>query len=236
MRLDKFLADAGIGSRSQLRGLIRGGRVAVNGTVCKSADAKVVETDRITLDGEVVAYEKFVTVMINKPEGYLSATADERGDKIVTELLDERLQRMNLKPAGRLDKDSTGLLVLTNNGALIHSVISPTRHVLKRYEVTLASPLPADAGVRFAEGITLEDGYRCLPGQLVYEPGALRAVICIREGKFHQVKRMVAALGSTVLTLHRAKIGALSLDETLQPGEYRRLTDAEIALLLFSEQ
>ena len=86
------------------------------------------------------------------------------------------------------------------------------------------------------EGITLEDGYRCLPGQLVYEPGALRAVICIREGKFHQVKRMVAALGSTVLTLHRAKIGALSLDETLQPGEYRRLTDAEIALLLFSEQ
>ena len=169
-----------------------------------------------------------------KTEGYLSATADERGDKFVTELLDARLQRMDLKPAGRLDKDSTGLLVLTNDGNLIHSVISPTRHVHKRYEVTLSAPLPADAHAQIAQGITLEDGYRCLPGRLEYETGALAAVVEIREGKFHQVKRMMAALGSTVLTLHRVKIGALVLDETLKLGEYRRLTDAEIELLLFS--
>lgn len=235
MRLDKFLADAGIGSRKELRDLIRAGRVAVNGAVCKQADAKVSETDRILLDGESVAYEKFVTVMMNKPAGFLSATADERGDRIVTELLDERLQRMDLKPAGRLDKDSTGLLVLTNDGALLHSVISPARHVLKRYEVTLSAPLPSDAAARVADGLTLEDGYRCLPGNLEYEAGTLSAVVCIREGKFHQVKRMIAALGSSVLTLHRVRIGALELDNTLALGAYRRLTEAEISQLLFSE-
>ena len=233
MRLDKYLADAGIGSRSELRGLIRAGRVAVNRAVCCSPEAKVSECDCVVVDGVTVAYQRFVTVMMNKPAGYLSATRDERGDKTVLDLLDGRLRRLDLKPAGRLDKDATGLLVLTNDGALIHSVISPSRHVEKRYEVTLSAPLPENAAAVFAEGVLLSDGYRCLPARLFYAEGAVRAAVTIREGKFHQVKRMFAALGSTVLTLKRTEIGALQLDPALAEGEYRPLSAAEIKSLTF---
>ena len=233
LRLDKYLADAGVGSRSELRGLIRAGRVAVNGAVCCSPEAKVSESDRVAVDGAPVVYQRFVTVMMNKPEGYLSATKDERGDRTVIDLLDERLRRLDLKPAGRLDKDATGLLVLTNDGALIHSVISPSRHVEKRYEVTLSAPLPENAAAVFAEGVLLGDGYRCLPARLFYAEGAVRAAVAIREGKFHQVKRMFAARGSTVLTLKRTEIGALQLDPALAEGEYRPLSAAEIKSLTF---
>ncbi len=233
LRLDKYLADAGVGSRSELRGLIRAGRVAVNGAVCCSPEAKVSESDRVAVDGAPVVYQRFVTVMMNKPAGYLSATKDERGDRTVIDLLDERLRRLDLKPAGRLDKDATGLLVLTNDGALIHSVISPSRHVEKRYEVTLSAPLPENVAAVFEEGIVLGDGYRCLPARLFYTEGAVRAAVAIREGKFHQVKRMFAALGSTVLTLKRTEIGALQLDPALAEGAYRPLSAAEIKSLTF---
>ena len=230
-RLDKFLSDAGIGSRRELRELIRAGRVLWNGAVCRAPETKVSDTDLVTVDGKPVVYQRFVTVMLHKPAGYLSATMDERGDRVVTELLDERLRRMDLKPAGRLDKDATGLLILTNDGDLIHSVISPNRHVMKRYEVTLSDPLPEDAKERFLAGIRLEDGYVCLPARLEYEPGARSAVVRIHEGKFHQVKRMFAALGSTVLTLHRTDVGGVTLDPTLAAGEYRPLTAEEAAAL-----
>lgn len=230
-RLDKFLSDAGIGSRKDLRELIRAGRVLLNGKVCRAPETKVNDTDSVTVDGEPILYQKSVTVMLHKPAGYLSATMDEHGDKVVTELLDARLQRMDLKPAGRLDKDATGLLILTNDGDLIHSVISPNRHVMKRYEVTLSAPLPGDAAERFRAGIRLEDGYLCLPAVLEYEDGARSAVVRIHEGKFHQVKRMFAALGSMVLTLHRTDVGGVTLDPTLGAGEYRRLTAAEMTAL-----
>ena len=187
LRLDKYLSDAGIGSRSELRGLIRAGRVSVNDAVCRSPEAKVSETDRVAVDGAAVAYQRFVTVMMHKPAGYLSATKDERGDRTVLDLLDERLQRLELKPAGRLDKDATGLLILTNDGALIHSVISPSRHVEKRYEVTLSAPLPENAAETFAAGVVLGDGYRCLPARLFYSDGETRAAVAVHEGKFLQV-------------------------------------------------
>jgi 16S rRNA pseudouridine516 synthase len=168
----------------------------------------------------------FVTVMMNKPAGVLSATEDGR-DKTAADLLSGRYAFMDLKPAGRLDKDAVGLLLMTNDGALIHGIISPNRHVPKRYFVELDRPLPEGAAESFAAGVVLEDGYRCLGAELIYEPGETRAETVVYEGKFHQVKRMFSVLGSRVRYLKRVSVGPLVLDGDLPEGGYRELTEGE---------
>lgn len=228
LRLDRYLADLGLGTRSELKAAIRRGRASVDGRVCRSPEEKIDETAaEVCFCGEKLVYKRFVLVMMNKPAGVLSATEDARGDRTAADLLTGRYRLLDLKPAGRLDKDATGLLLLTNNGELIHRVISPASHVEKRYYARLSEPLPPDAAERIARGLPIDEGYVCLPARLEYADGALEAFLTISEGKFHQVKRMFAALGSSVTSLHRLSIGPILLDQTLSGGEFRELTEQE---------
>ncbi len=227
LRLDKFLADMGFGTRSELRALIRAGRVYVNGRVCTRPEEKTDTAAEVTVDGERIVYRPYTVVMLAKPAGVLSATEDGRGAKTAADLMTGRYANMALKPAGRLDKDATGLLIMTNDGALIHGIITPNRQVEKQYYVTLSCPLPSDAAERFAGGLTLEDGFVCREAWLLYQPGALEARAIVTEGKFHQVKRMFAAVGSTVLTLRRERVAQLWLDPDLEDGMFRELTAEE---------
>jgi len=230
-RLDKILSHMGTGSRKEVRELVKRGLVTVDGVRARSADEKAdPERCDIRVDGRSINYRRHFYVMMHKPAGYLSATTDERLPTVL-DLLDPFLQSRGLSPAGRLDRDATGLLLLTDDGAAAHALISPVRHVVKRYLVTYEGTLCPDAQTQFSRGITLDDGYLCLPARLLCT-GQGQAEVFLREGKFHQVKRMIAACGGTVTALHRASIGPISLDPALAPGEYRYLNDEEqIALL-----
>ena len=269
MRLDRFLAEMGCGTRSQIRDAAKNGRIRVNGAVEKSPDRKIdPETDAVSLDDRAVAYARYEYYMLNKPAGVVSATED-RVHTTAVDLIGGRL-RDDLFPVGRLDIDTEGLLLITNDGDLAHRLLSPKKHVDKRYLAVVSGELPADAGERFAAGITLEDGTVTLPavlesaedavipkgagsaadpesaaGAVIPErtEGTARApqtaergdrqayILTIREGKYHQVKRMFEALGCTVVYLKRLSMGSLRLDGKLRPGEYRPLTDEELAAL-----
>ena len=187
------------------------------------------ETAEITVNGEALPWRQYTWVMLNKPAGYLSATEDGRGATVL-DLLPQELQRQHLFPVGRLDKDTEGLMLLTDDGELAHRLLSPKYHVDKRYYARVDGPLgPADAAA-FAAGLTLEDGLVCLPAGL--EPlGPGECIVTLREGKFHQVKRMLAARGAPVLYLKRLSMGPLALDGTLAPGAFRELTAEETAAL-----
>lgn len=229
LRLDKILADMGIASRRDLKELIRSGRVAVNGAAARRPEEKFdPETDRIALDGMPLAYREFVYLMLNKPAGLISATEDPR-ERTVLELLPENLRRMGLFPAGRLDKDAEGLLLLTNDGAAAHSLTAPRRHVDKVYLVRTDDTFTLEDSRAFAAGMVLKDGFRCMPAGLEILPdtGGKEALITVREGKFHQVKRMALARGKTVLYLKRLSMGALTLDPALELGRYRELNAGE---------
>ena len=226
-RLDKLLADSGRFTRSEARSAIRDGRVTVDGAAVRHPEEKYdVETVTICADGEPVNCAEKRYFMLYKPAGVLSATDDKR-QRTVLDLLPPEIRKLCLYPVGRLDKDTTGLLLLTNDGDFAHRVISPKKHVPKRYCAELdGQPDSADIAA-FADGIVLSDGTNCLPAQLeLPEPGVGRVIVY--EGKYHQVKRMFAARGYTVTALHREQIGALVLDGALQPGEYRELRDGEI--------
>jgi len=235
-RLDKVLAHMGIGTRSEIKKMVKSGRVRVNGeTVSDSSVHVQPESDRIEVGDRVIQYKQHIYIMMHKPQGVISATEDVR-ERTVLDLLDEEMRRFRPFPAGRLDKDATGLLLLTNDGGLAHRLLSPVKHVDKTYEVEVDGPLDADElARRFAEGVVLEDGYRTLPADLrVRESGPHRSVaeLTIREGKFHQVKRMFAsAAGRKVTRLKRIRMGPLRLDERLAPGEWRELTEPELAAL-----
>lgn len=232
MRLDRFLAEMGCGTRSQIRDAAKNGRIRVNGAVERSPDRKVdPETDAVRLDDMAVDYVRYEYYMLNKPTGVVSATED-RVHTTVVDLISGRL-RDDLFPVGRLDIDTEGLLLITNDGDLAHRLLSPKKHVDKRYLAVVSGELPADAEDRFAAGITLEDGTVTLPAVLKRaEHGGRQAyILTIREGKFHQVKRMFEALGCAVVYLKRLSMGSLKLDETLRPGEYRPLTEEELAAL-----
>ncbi len=227
IRLDKLLSDSGLFTRSEARATIRAGRVTVDGSVVRSPEEKYdAETAEIRIDGARINCVGVRYLMMNKPTGVLSATDDPR-QKTVLDLLPPELRKQRLFPVGRLDKDTTGLLLLTNDGAFAHRVISPKQHVPKRYRAELDGPLGAEDAAAFAEGIVLSDGTVCLPARLELAD-ALVGIVTVYEGKYHQVKRMVAARGRTVLALHRESIGALRLDETLLPGGYRELRPDEI--------
>ena len=225
-RLDKLLADLGVATRSELRDIIRSGRVQVDGAVVTRPEQRFdSEACRIVLDGKELSYSVFHYYMMDKPEGVLSVTED-RKQKTVLDLLPPELRRMGLFPVGRLDKDTSGLLLLTNDGEFSHRVISPKSGIEKRYEARVEG-MPDEEDVRaFAEGLTLGDGTKCLPAKLEIT-GTDRCYVTVMEGKYHQVKRMLASRGKPVRTLRRLSVGALALDLGA-PGDFRELTQEDL--------
>lgn len=235
MRLDKLVAHMGLGTRSEVRKFIRYGWVEVDGQRAKSGSQQIDPAKHeVRFKGEPVIYSEYVYYMMNKPQGVISATEDGR-DSTVVDLLEPEDQVMSVFPVGRLDKDTEGLLLLTNHGALAHSLLSPKRHVAKTYEALVDGPVGPVDQEAFQRGVVLEDGYVTLPAQLeILSSDQSRSEIrlTIYEGKFHQVKRMFESRGRLVLFLKRVRMGPLELDEALKPGEYRPLTEAEIEALL----
>jgi len=228
-RLDKVLATQNIGSRKDAGVMIRRGAVAVNGSVVKKADCKVdTQSDEVTVNGEMILIKEYEYIMMNKPVGVLSAARDKRVQTVI-DLLPPALKRRGLFPAGRLDKDTEGLLIITDDGALAHRMLAPKSHVYKRYEAILTAPVSAADIAAFQNGLELND-MTCLPAQLsvLAEGENPLVLIQIREGKFHQVKRMFLAVNNEVLMLKRVQIGELPLDASLAAGEARELTEAEI--------
>lgn len=229
-RLDKFLADAGVGSRSEVRKLIRQGRICVDGAVATDIGLKLdTGSQQVSLDGECLSGRRRIVLLMNKPAGYVTATRDPK-EKTVMELLPQRFLRQEVKPGGRLDKQTEGLLLFTNDGDLLHRMISPGKRVEKVYIARhegMASPEDVQA---FAAGLTLRDGTQCLPAVLEpIGPGQSRIRIC--EGKYHQVRRMMASRGMTVNELERVKEGGISLG-SLPRGEVRELSAEEVESLL----
>lgn len=225
-RLDKILSDGG-SSRSEAKVYIKSGRVTVNGLVVTRPETKAdPQVDEIKLDGRSVG-EKMVYIMINKPSGVLSATAD-KNQKTVVDLLSEEYIKRGVFPVGRLDKDTTGLLILTNDGVFAHAVTSPAKHVSKTYEAVVDGDLDEEDVEAFRRGIQLRDGTKCLPAELLVDiTNSKCARITISEGKYHQVKRMLASRGKPVITLKRLSIGELRLDSDLNEGSFRLLTHQE---------
>jgi 16S rRNA pseudouridine516 synthase len=228
MRLDKFLSNMGKGSRSELRNIMKRGIVTVNGKTVKDGSLKVDTTkDSVVFDGMTVTYVPFVYLMLNKPQGVISATEDAKLP-VVIDLVPEAYRHYDVFPVGRLDIDTEGLLLLTNDGALAHRLLSPKHHVPKRYYAKLEAPVDETYAKAFEVGITLEDGYVCMPARLEAEIASNEVFLTIYEGKFHQVKRMFEALGNKVLYLKRVQMGGLALDEALALGEMRALTAQEL--------
>ena len=230
MRLDKFICDSSRYSRSEIRKLIRYRAVTVNGTVAPSADAQVGESDEVRLNGKLIPYRKYIYLMLNKPQGYLSATEDKH-DPVVIDLVPEEWKHFQVFPVGRLDKDTEGLLLLTNDGQFDHALMSPKKKVMKRYYAELDKPAEAEDAEQFRAGMKFQE-FTAQPAVLETTEDPRKVYIEIAEGKFHQVKRMCQRIGKEVLFLKRVKIGELALDETLQPGEMRELTSEEYQLLM----
>lgn len=231
IRLDKYLADMGLGTRTEVKKDIKKGRISVNGEIIKSPEYKIdTQTDAVLADGKEIAYEELVYYMLNKPQGVVSATEDRR-DKTVLDLISEK-RRKDLFPVGRLDKDTEGLLLITNDGELAHNLLAPKKHVDKKYFVRLKAPLSEENRKRLEEGVDIGENKLTLPAQVfVLNEERDEAEIIIREGKFHQIKRMFHAVGNEVVFLKRLSMGSLVLDETLLPGAYRLLTLQEIERL-----
>lgn len=237
MRLDRILSDAGAATRSEAAALIRAGAVTVNGAIAKSgAEKHNTDSAVITLRGQAVTYKKFCYIMMHKPAGVISATED-RKERTVTELLTGNYSRLNLFPAGRLDKDAEGLLILTNDGDYAHRVMSPSKRVFKEYlAVTEGVPTERDIAA-FADGIVLADGMKCLPAELKVISEAEECTVLVRicEGKYHQVKRMLASCGCPVRYLKRLAIGGLRLDDVLEPGQFREMSADEAETVFISD-
>lgn len=232
-RLDKVLSNMGYGSRKDVEKIIREGRVEVNGHVINRKNFKVDPYgDTITLDGMEIIYREYIYIMMNKPRGIVSST-DDPINRTVLDIIDEEYIIFNPFPAGRLDKDTEGLLLLTNDGKLAHELLSPKKGVEKTYYVEVHGFVEEKHKIYFQQGIILDDGYRTLPATLeILESNRYsRVKLSIKEGKYHQVKRMFESLNMKVVYLKRLSIGPLILDESLKPGEYRELTEEEILLL-----
>ena len=233
-RLDKRLAATGRWSRREARELIRAGRVCIDGVPARAPEDKVDDNACLTVDGEVLGGPGPVYIMLHKPAGVVSAREDQR-EKTVLDLLPEEYARAGLFPVGRLDKDTEGLLLLTNDGALSHRLLSPRHHVDKVYLVRTAAPLTEADCLAFRQGVALADGYTCQSADLELLPGGSEARVTIREGKYHQIKRMMAARGNRVEYLKRLRMGGLSLDPALERGGWRLLTEGEKAALISSQ-
>lgn len=237
-RLDKILAHVGIGTRSELKRLAKEGAIYVNGVKIKDSGMQVnPDTDNITVNGETVMYREFVYLMMNKPQGVVSATEDNR-DRTVVDLLDAAYAPFEVFPVGRLDKDTEGFLLLTNDGKLAHNLLSPRKHVPKTYFAKVEWEVSETDIEAFSQGVTLDDGYETLPGKLKIlktgneAEGLLSEIeLTIMEGKFHQVKRMFQAVGKKVVYLKRLSMGPLVLDPSLVLGQVRELSKDELLAL-----
>ena len=230
IRLDKYIADAAGLTRSEAVRAIRSGAVAVNGSVLRKPEQKIDEkTATVTRNGIPCTYRRFLYFLLDKPTGVITASRDGR-QKTVLDLFPPELRRLGLAPVGRLDKDTGGLLLLTNDGEFAHRVISPKYAVPKVYRATVERPLdPLDPG-RFENGLVLADGTRCLPAELEIV-GEFECLVTVREGKYHQVRRMLAAVGKPVLTLRRLSVGPLQVEPGPGTGQYRELTEEELCIM-----
>ena len=232
LRIDKFLSEQGIASRKEAAKAAKSGGVLVNGVAVKDLSTHIdPESATVIYLGRRIEYQKFVYVMLNKPEGYVSATED-KSLPYVTELLPEELRKRELFPVGRLDRDTVGLMILTNDGQMAHALLSPKRHVAKEYFFTAKVPMKDGVEEYFRDGVTLADGYECKSAMIDLEPDRMSGVITLTEGKYHQIKRMVAASDNRVMTLERISFGGIKLDTSLARGEWRYLTEEEIELLV----
>ncbi|MDO5601794.1 MAG: 16S rRNA pseudouridine(516) synthase [Oscillospiraceae bacterium] len=229
MRLDKFLCGAASVTRSEAKKLLAGGFVTVEGNICRAGDMKISEDAAVTLRGAPLRREQYVYLMLNKPKGVVSASRDAR-DKTVADFAKAEFPRRTLFPAGRLDKDSEGFILLTDDGAFAHDILSPRRHVSKTYLVEVDAPLTEEMQAGFAQGVTLADGQGMLPAQLL-PLGPYLAQVVLSQGVYHQIKRMFGVYGAGVVSLKRTAIGGVLLDEGLAPGAYRRLTQKELESL-----
>ena len=232
IRLDKFLSVTGTLSRSESKKAVRKGRVAVNGRTASSSDLEVLpESDKITLDAKEIIYRRFTYVMLNKPEGYVSATNDAR-EKTVLDLLPEELRRFDLFPCGRLDKYTLGLMLLTDDGELAHKLLAPKSHVEKSYRFDSEHGVSEEERQMLESGVHIEGGYLTKPSRVVLDAkDASSGVITLREGKYHQIKQMFEAVSNKITYLERMSFGPLVLDEALARGEWRMLTSLEEAAL-----
>ena len=233
-RLDKIISNLGYGSRKEIKALVKKGLVKVDGEIVKDNGLLIdPEKSVININGEDLFYREYIYLMMNKPDGVISATYDNREETVI-DLLEVEHQVFDPFPVGRLDKDTVGLLLLTNDGELNHRLISPKWHVDKVYYAKIDKAVDEKDVEAFKNGITLDDGYKCKEGKLEIinssNEGA-EVMVTIQEGKYHQVKRMFEALGKTVVYLKRTEFGGLPLDQDLEEGEYRELTEDELALL-----
>lgn len=229
MRLDKYLCDLNMGTRSQVKDLIRLGQVSVNGTVAPKGDIKIEENkDLIICRGQLCRYRRYAYYMLNKPAGTVSAVKDNTADTVLSLLTG--VKDKELFPAGRLDKDTEGLLLITNDGELTHRLLSPRHHVDKTYRATLRDTLSQEDIHLLEEGVDIGDEKNTLPARIQVLDNK-EILLTIQEGRYHQVKRMLHAVGNEVMHLKRISFGCLTLDDTLKPGEFRELTEKEISLL-----
>ena len=233
IRLDKYLVHVGYGSRSEVQKLIKGKKVLVNDVVVSKSETPVAPlTDKVVVGGKLMDYRPFYYFVLNKPQGYITATEDLR-EQTVLDLLDKQDRQKEVFPVGRLDKDTEGLLILTNDGKMAHQLLSPKHHVDKVYYAKVRGKMALEDVDSFARGITLEDGTQYEPGKLeiIKSDEMSEIYVTISEGKFHQVKRMVQAVGKEVIYLKRIKMGGLSLPADLALGNYRLLTQEELERL-----
>ncbi len=229
-RLDKVLANMGYGTRKQVKAITKSGEVTVNAVVIKDSSVHVDPyEDEIIVSGEKLIYKKYVYLMMNKPPGVISATEDKHCDTVI-DILEHEDYIFNPAPVGRLDKDTEGLLLITNDGELNHKLLSPKKHVPKKYYAKIEGKVVDEDIEAFKNGVVLEDGYKTLPGELtILESSDISEIeVVIYEGKYHQVKRMFESVGKKVIYLKRLEMGPLKLDSTLELGEYRELTDEEV--------
>lgn len=228
-RLDKILASQSTASRTEVQKIIASGQVSINGEICRKKERKLdPESDIITINGKNLSFSEHIYIMLNKPKGVLSASEDKSAETVI-DLIPDSIKRKNLFPAGRLDKDTEGLLIITNDGDFAHKMLTPKNHIYKVYHAVIDGHITEKEIKLFNDGIVFADGFKCLPAGLRVindEKGQL-CEVTICEGKFHQVKKMFLAVGCTVLELKRVKIGALVLDEKLQPGQCRLMPPEE---------
>lgn len=230
-RLDKWLSDRCTDSRKEIKSLIRARQVRINDTIVTDPGHHVVPGDTVSVRGVVVTADQFVYIMLNKPQGVVSVSRAP-GDRTVIDLLPPQMRRADLFPAGRLDRDTTGFVLITNDGDFAHRILSPKRHVDKVYRVSLRDPAQESYIQAFADGLVLGDGTKCLSAVLILSDEPRRVTVRLREGRYHQVKRMFASLGNQVVQLHRESIGGVRLDSHLAPGQCRHLTAEEMQKML----
>lgn len=233
VRLDKLLSSQGFGSRIEIKNLLKQGNVIINGKIVRSAEYKSdSEKDNIFVNGKQINYQKNVYYMLNKPQGVVSASRDPK-ERTVLDLLPQEMRRPGLFPAGRLDKDTEGLIIITDDGAFAHEILSPKKHVDKKYFAILDSTIKPEQIELFENGVTLSDGYECMPARLeiIKNDENAQVYVTLREGKYHQIKRMFLSFGTTVIYLKRLSMGGLFLDDVLKKGDFKQLNDSEVNMI-----